>query len=50
MGSISASTNGDNIDEGTVDVGTRFGLAPRVGFEVGHFRMALDYELDYRSA
>ncbi len=45
MGSISTSTNGDDIDESAVDVGTRFGLAPRVGFEVGHFRMALEYNL-----
>lgn len=45
MGSISTSTNDDNLEDGNVDVGTRFGLAPRVGFEVGHFRMGLEYNL-----
>ena len=45
MGSINASTSDAGIDEGSIDVGTRFGLAPRVGFEVGHFRMGLEYNL-----
>ena len=47
MGSVgvSADSDGSTIDENTVDVGTRFGLAPRIGFEVGHFRMGLEYNL-----
>ena len=45
MGSITASTSDDSIDEGAVDIGNRFGIAPRVGFEVGHFRMGLEYNL-----
>ena len=45
MGSISTSTSDDGFEDGTVDVGTRFGIAPRVGFEVGHFRMGLEYNL-----
>lgn len=45
MGGVKVQAS-DNIDE-TVDinVGTKFGLAPRVGFEVGHFRMGLEYNL-----
>lgn len=45
MGSINTSASGDGVDESSVDVGTRFGIAPRVGFEVGHFRMGLEYNL-----
>ena len=45
MGSVNASASEDDIEQSTVDVGTRFGLAPRIGFEVGHFRMALEYNL-----
>ena len=45
MGSVGVSTSDDNLEDATVDVGNRFGLAPRVGFEVGHFRMGLEYNL-----
>ena len=45
LGSINASTSDDGIEDGSVDIGTKFGIAPRVGFEVGHFRMGLEYNL-----
>ena len=45
MGSIQAGTSDDGVEEGKINVGTKFGVAPRVGFEVGHFRMALEYNL-----
>ena len=45
MGSVQASTSDDGLEDGKVNIGTKFGLAPRVGFEVGHFRMGLEYNL-----
>ena len=41
-----ASANFDT-DNGTgeVNAGTKFGFAPRVGFELGHFRTAIEYNI-----
>jgi hypothetical protein len=39
-GSFSSGTN-----TGTIEGGTVFGGAPRAGFEFGHFRMAVEYNL-----
>jgi hypothetical protein len=48
------SNAGASVDSygGTSDVstGTKFGGAPRVGFEYGHFRMAVEYNLVGKSA
>ena len=45
MGSVGVNSADGTVDDGTIDVGNRFGIAPRVGFEVGHFRMGLEYNL-----
>ncbi len=47
MGSVGITTtdNQANIDEPVVEVGTKFGIAPRIGFEAGHFRMGLEYNI-----
>ncbi|ANE49343.1 outer membrane beta-barrel protein [Flavisolibacter tropicus] len=42
-----ASASVDMIDEEAtaLDAGTKFGAAPRAGFEFGHFRTALEYNI-----
>ena len=45
MGSVGVSSSQSGVEDATVDVGNRFGVAPRIGFEVGHFRMGLEYNL-----
>lgn len=48
MGSIAGvvdSSDPDNEFTTTVDIGTKFGVVPRIGFEAGHFRMGLEYNL-----
>jgi len=37
------SGDGVTINDGTIDYGTKFGFAPRVGLLMGHFRIALEY-------
>lgn len=32
-------------EEGTVEADSKFGFAPRAGFEYGHFRMAVEYNV-----
>lgn len=32
-----------STDEGEIEAGSKFGFAPRVGFEYGHFRTAIEY-------
>lgn len=48
MGSIRQSagvgTDGASVSQ-DINVGTKFGVAPRVGFEAGHFRMGLEYNI-----
>ena len=34
-----------NFDSEEVQTGSKFGFAPRVGFEVGHFRTAIEYNV-----
>lgn len=41
----SASFEMVDEEEPTVESGTKFGAAPRAGFEFGHFRTALEYNL-----
>lgn len=34
-----------SIGEGGIELGSKFGLAPRIGLELGHFRPSLTYNL-----
>jgi hypothetical protein len=34
-----------STEEGDIQAGTKFGFAPRVGFEAGHFRAAIEYNV-----
>jgi opacity protein-like surface antigen len=44
VNSATASTNTTTtIDESAIEAGTRFAFSPRIGFEVGHFRLAAEY-------
>lgn len=40
-----ASANLDAQTSDDVQTGSKFGFAPRVGFEIGHFRTALEYNV-----
>ena len=48
VASVSVSVDSTNTQE-TVAGGTKFGFAPRAGFEVGHFRMAMEYNIAGKS-
>jgi outer membrane protein X len=41
--SVSADDSGDNAT--VVQGGAKFGAFPRIGFEVGHFRLSADYDI-----
>ncbi|MDJ1472004.1 hypothetical protein QNI19_07580 [Cytophagaceae bacterium DM2B3-1] len=43
MGSVSVDSETTEVPE--MNVGTKFGVVPRIGFEAGHFRMGLEYNL-----
>jgi hypothetical protein len=34
-----------STDEGDIQAGTKFGFTPRIGFEAGHFRTAIEYNV-----
>ncbi len=44
LGNVGFDVNGGNTTGG-VDVGSKFGFYPRIGFDAGHFNMNLDYNI-----
>ena len=44
IASVTVSSDSTNTNE-TLVGGTKFGFAPRAGFELGHFRMAIEYNV-----
>ena len=45
--SVTVEDTDDNFDEDDIDAGQSFGVVPRVGIELGHFRVALEYNLTF---
>lgn len=45
MGSVTVDTQDSEANTTDYNIGTKFGVVPRIGFEVGHFRMGLEYNL-----
>ncbi|MGB3800912.1 MAG: hypothetical protein WA952_13940 [Lewinella sp.] len=45
--SVTVETSDDTIDEDDVEAGQAFGIVPRVGLELGHFRVSLEYNLTF---
>ncbi len=43
LGNFEIDTNGNG--SGGIDVGSKFGFYPRIGFDAGHFNMNLDYNI-----
>lgn len=45
LGSIDATIDGTGITAGDVSLGTKFGFAPRVGINLSHFQLQLQYHI-----
>jgi hypothetical protein len=50
LAAVSASTRQGSPTTAAVEAGSKFGFFPRVGFDLGHFNMSLDYNLIPASA
>ena len=44
---VIANTNDDEVDEDDIITGAAFGVSPRVGIELSHLRIALEYNLTF---
>jgi opacity protein-like surface antigen len=45
VGNLGTATNSTGQGTVTGEVGTKFGFAPRVGLQINHFRLALEYNI-----
>ena len=45
VGSLESTTNSSGQATPTGDIGSKFGFAPRVGLQINHFRLALEYNV-----
>ena len=45
LGSIDSNLKTDAVTFADVDLGSKFGFAPKVGFSYGHFDLALQYNI-----
>ena len=45
LAAVQISSEDEEIDEADVEASSKFGFAPRAGFELGHFRTAVEYNV-----
>ncbi|WP_116107606.1 OmpW family outer membrane protein [Lewinella sp. IMCC34191] len=45
--SVTVEDTDDTVDEEDLEVGRSLGIVPRVGMEIGHFRVSLEYNLTF---